>query len=267
MQSILEIDGRTDDFTCLLRELAKSPVIDDRDLEALDRAFYRRGGVDRQCAAEIFHANRIMRDRHHGWMEFYLEALTDFFLEYHEDGFFLPDGAGAILLAWLGEGTPVADIGERRLILRLLLKADDVPERFERRVLDALSENLLEHSERWLGNGSREAGVIDVLDMQLLRKSVYGAGRKAPNRISSVAADFLADLDRRALSFMEPGAWRSLLIDALALHLRARIQPGDMTVLAMKDEVQTCLKAWFGTDNSADEAANLHHDVLKAAAR
>ena len=266
MQSVLEIDGATDDFARLLRELTEMSTVDDRALDALGHAFYRQGGVTRRCAAQIFHANRMMRDRHDGWVEFYLEALTDFFLDHQEDGSVLADKAGAMLLAWLGEGRSIADIGERRLALRLLLKADDVTEPFERRVFDALLESLLKQSARWLGKGSREAGMIDALDMQLIRRAVFGAGRRSPNKISSVAAEFLIELDRQVLSFKEPGVWRDFLIDALSRHLHGRVQPGQATALALDGELQACLKTWFDAGRPADEAAKLRHDVLNAVA-
>lgn len=259
MRSTVETADEATAFGSLLAEMLAKSAISDGDVDALRRAFYRRQAIDRPCAAEIFRVNRMMRVCHHGWTEFYLEALTNFFLEYQEDGCVLPDDSAAVLLAWLGEGASIEDLGERRLASRIFLKARRVSDVFEQRVLGAIKDNLLHRSERWLGGGRREAGVIDALDMQLIRRSIYGAGGQYPIRVSPTAVAFLFDIARRASSFEDPAAWRGLLVDAVALHLDA------LENRVSDDAIQACLDTWFDADHSSDQASSLRADIARAA--
>ncbi|MGI9511218.1 MAG: hypothetical protein ACR2QJ_17910 [Geminicoccaceae bacterium] len=223
MPSILEANGTASEFSRLLGKFADVPAISNCDIDSLRRAFYRCGPIDRRRAAEIFHANRTLQGRHDVWTEFYLEALTDFFLDYRDGGYVLAGASETTLLAWLGEGAGIANSGERRLALRLFFLAEDVSERFERWILEAIKDNLLHHAERWSGEGLREPGRIDPLDMQLVRRVVCRGGAHA-NGISRAAIDFLAELDRRVSTFRDDEVWRSIFTQAMAsgLHVPPR---------------------------------------------
>ena len=157
----------------VLDELASKATLSEGDIERLRHALYQQGGLDRRLAARVFHANRIMEANHDGWSELYLEALTGFFLDYQSGSYALPAEGEATLLTWLGDGPSIGHPNERRLALRILLKDSGAAALLERRVLDAVSENLLHRSERWLGVGERSAGFVDVVDMQLIRRLTH----------------------------------------------------------------------------------------------
>ena len=196
LSTALDIDVALEDFGVMLDELTSKPALSERDIERLRHALYQQGGLDRRLAARVFHANRIMQTDHDGWSEFYLEALTGFFLEYQSGCFLLPVEAEATLLTWLGDGSSIDHPNERRLALRILLKASGTATLLERRVLDAVNDNLIHRSERWLGVGERSAGSVDAMDMQLIRRLTYGAGGQYPRSSNRAVVTFLLDLDQ-----------------------------------------------------------------------
>ncbi|MDH3661126.1 MAG: hypothetical protein OEU92_14060, partial [Alphaproteobacteria bacterium] len=113
MQSLLDTDGKADDFGALLGALATKPALFEDDVQRIRHVFYRQGAVDRRSAAQIFHANRVMRASNDCWTEFYLEALAEFFLDAQRDGLVLPADKETALLTWLGDGISLVDLGER----------------------------------------------------------------------------------------------------------------------------------------------------------
>ncbi|MEM7044138.1 MAG: hypothetical protein AAF543_15110 [Pseudomonadota bacterium] len=219
------IDDPADDLTPLIRELTSRPDVLRQDLQSLRFALDRHGPIDRRQAAEFFRANRIIRTDQDGWYELYLAALTGFFLKYQEDRFILPEHSAALLLGWLGGEESIADVGERRLTLRLLLRAADVPDCFERRILDAIAEALIHQPYRWSGDGVRTPGVIDALDLHLIGNLACRSGNQPTNRLSRIMVAFLLTLERGPCRFADPAAWRRLLVDCLARHLSQGLMP------------------------------------------
>lgn len=211
MVSLIQADDRVADVEAMLAEMMATPSIPDRGTRRLRDAVSRIGRIDRRLAARIFHANRCLMCRDDDWIEFYLETLTGFFLVPAGSRFLLPEERENILLRWLEEGDPFSNVGERRLMLRLFLKASHLSDRFERCLLDAVKENLLHHSARWLDGRYREAGVIDALDMHLVRRLVCGSDGQYPAALSRARLDFLTALDREARAFNDPSSWRSFV--------------------------------------------------------
>jgi len=265
LQPVKDIDEKADAFGTLLGMLTTAPIFSEPDVQRLRHAFYRQSTVVRRHAAEIFHANRIMRARHDGWEEFYLEALTHFFLVNHEDGYGFPAERETTLLAWLGDGVSIGNFGERRLALRLLLRATSIPHRLEQRVFDAISESLIHQPERWLGLGKRSAGVIDALDVQLIRRLLYAETAPYPRTIRPAAITFLLKLDRLATRFVNPDGWRRLLVGSIVRHLSGPppvVPDGDTpSSTAFLTAMTTLLSSY----ERVEDAASLREDVLAAA--
>lgn len=218
MQSALN-DDKASAFDTLLGALTLKAALRDADVQMLRLAFYEEGIIERRRAAAIFHANRLMQIVHDGWIAFYLEALTGFFLTPLQEYDAVDAEVETTLLAWLGEGVAIPNQGERQLATRLLMRATNEPLRLEQRVLQAISENLLHEGARWIGEGKRIPGVIDAADIQLIRRLAYRNDMAQDRTIRKAIIPFLLRLDRQAERFADPDGWRRLLAACLARHL------------------------------------------------
>jgi len=261
----LDREGETGSLGDWLRDLAVKSTLADYDIRALRQALDQQGVIDRRLAAEIFHTNRVMRGQHDGWTELYLDILTGFFLSSHQDQYELPGEKEALLLAWLGEGSSIVNPAERRLALRLLMKTANCPLRLEQRVLNALAENLLEQSERWLGIGERSAGLIDALDMQTIRRLLEGGGGSDRRQISRAAATFLLRLQGEATRFADPESWQDLLITSLARHVIDRVNAEQAADASRGTACNAILEALLIPHQTKPWAAQLRHEILMAA--
>ena len=192
-----QIGTELDPVETCLQAIVDRQTATEEDVSRLRQAFYRRNGVDRDLAARVFQAHRSMPS---------------------------PDpacsaAAERMLLDWIGDGASSANFGERRLILRLMFRAATVSERFQRFVLAMLRDNLVDEEHRLLSGEPRRPGEIDAIDLQLIRKVIYGAGGQYPIAVGRAAADFLFDLGSSATGFTDPAAWRALFVKAIAMHL------------------------------------------------
>lgn len=258
---VMKIDGEADGLSLLLAALKRKPVITDHDIRELRHALYDEAPIDRRLAAEIFHTNRILPIHSDAWTEFYLEALSDFFLEQDANSPILRAPSEALLLGWLGDDVMIDDRAERRLVQRLLLRAEDVSERFESYVLDAIGETLLHQNERWLCNGEREASVVDALDRQLIQRTVDRFTRGEPGRVTRVGARFLLRLDRQAFAFEEPETWRSFLVQSVVHHMRSVGDSGSGMTNGGIDE-RNVLEALLDVGCEPDQGKRLRDDII-----
>lgn len=218
MSPIPEVDSFAEDKARLLADCAARRAVRADDVRRLREATYRLGKIDRRFAAELVHANRRIENSPEEWRELVVELLSSFFLDYREGQYGLSEEKEALLLSWLGDNEAIATSEERRLALRVLLKAANAPELLERHVLSAITDNLMHRSERWLGTGERLPGQIDAMDMQLIRSLVERQAGMGSCLVSRTMVSFLLAIEQKALSFADPGGWRRFLIDSILRH-------------------------------------------------
>ena len=202
-----------------LRKLVEQQDVGEDDAFQLRQTLYRQAPLGHQQVAQIFEAHRNLPQKAAHWIEFFVESLSDAFLTRQDDRILLSDTAEEQLLKALGETTPIMDPGCRRLVLRLMFRATKVSKRFEDLVLQMVYHHLTNDDRRLLVDLPRQPGHIDIVDLQLIRKLVYGAGGQYPMEVSRGGAEFLLRLDRDSFRFVDAEAWRQLLMKAISLHL------------------------------------------------
>lgn len=217
----LEAETTTDidPLTAGLQAVADLQEANEDDLHKLRLALYRSGPLSHDQVERFFDAHNKMPATDGLWVEFFIEALADFFLTRRGDQIYLTDNAEDRLFGAIGEGAPIIDLGHRRLMLRLLLRATKVSERYRRLVFDTVHHHLMHDQRRLLIDLPRQAGAIDVVDLQLIRKLIRGAGGQYPCAIGRAAADFLLILDQAPLAFSDQDGWRKLFLKAMSHHL------------------------------------------------
>lgn len=272
-----EVNNLVEIGSGLLAEFTTRRAINDENVRRLREAAYRRGGVDRRFAAELFYANRQIDNSPHDWVELYLELLSRYFLDYGEGQYALSTEKEALLLSWLGDHGAIELVSERRLVLRVLLRAANAPERLEQRLLGNFSDMLLYRCERWSGGKERSPGRIDAMDIQLIRRLIDRHAGDGAGKLSSAMVAFLLDIDQKATSFADPGGWRRLLVETILKHLLserpAQADMGDRLDRTLNAALTKLLgldrETAFETDGSDDEAEGnrkrLCQDILAAA--
>lgn len=217
----LQVETTTDidPLTAALQAAADEENVTEDSLHELRHLLYRSCPIDHDQVKKILEVHRSTSAKDGPWIEFFLEALTDFFLTRQEDRIYLTDIAETRLLDAIGDEDPIINSGHRHLALRLLLRATEVSERFRRLVLNMVQHHLMHDSQRLLIDLSRQPGTIDIVDLQLIRKLVFGAGGQYDRPIDQSTANFLIELDQPCFTVIDQDAWRRLFRKAMSLHL------------------------------------------------
>ena len=189
------------------------------DLHALRRQLYRSLPLRDEQAERIFAAHQEMPAKDERWLEFFLEALTDYFLAQRGDRVDLTGPAEDQLLKLVGGRSPITDLGHRQLILRIFFRSTEVSERYRGLVLDMAHHHLMHDDRRLLADLPRQAGTIDIVDLQLIRRLVFGAGGQYACSVDRATANFLLDLDQPSFTMIDQEAWRHLYVKGMSIHL------------------------------------------------
>ena len=205
--------GRSPDTLAALEaEIVENGWINADHVLRLRRAIYQDGAIDLEEAASLFRLNRRLQVGDPSWAEFYVEALTDFFLWRNGGDSVLTDDAERILFEWLGPRPAVENPTELRLLLSLIFRAHNCSERFRSFVLKAVEHSVLCSDHALFGGSSRRAGAIDKADVEVIRRLIYGSGSRRGPAISRADAEFLFELNRATVGADNDPAWRDLFV-------------------------------------------------------
>lgn len=225
-----------DPLTAGLQAVAGLQEITEDDLQELRQKFYRAGQFGHEQILQIFEVHRKMPTKDGLWIEFFIEAVAEFFLTRRADQIFLTEVAEEQLFSAIGGPAPIIDPGHRRLVLRLFLRITKVSKCLQNLVFDLVYRHLLEDKHRLLVDLRRQAGMVDILDLQLIRKLVFGVGRQDPATINRIAVGFLLRLDQSPLTFSDLETWKNLLLKAVSYHITTDHAGQDQSLVRIDED-------------------------------
>ncbi len=233
------------------------------DVFRLRQALYQPSPLSHEHAEHLLATHRKMPAKDERWIQFFVDSLADVFLAREQDHFVLRDAMEDRLLTSIGASAPIMDLGHRRLALRLFLRATKVSKHYQQLVFDTVHHHLLHDDRRLLIDLQRQAGSIDIIDLQLVRKLIYGAGGQYPVKIGQTAADFLLKLDLPSFSIASPDMWQDLISKAMCLYLTMDcLRPGESRRQIDDDSV-----SWFAEQLTAGRSGSSTATVIAHLAR
>ena len=155
-------------------------------------------------------------DNDPSWLELFVEALTAHVLEDDVSPDVLDDDEAQYLVSKI-EADEQVDASELALMVNIASKAKEAPESFNKFLLSAMKDALLED------------GIIDAQEVDMIRKVIYGTGGSGGESVSRLEADFLFDLNDATSGAANHGSWKDLFVEALTSHLlEDEISPGEV---------------------------------------
>ena len=226
-----------------LGELRTAGRITWSDVLHVRQLLYRQEQIDWPIARLIFELNRSANTRDPGWFELYLEILTDCFLDLRSGLPGISDQAATCILAWIEDGAATIDLAERRLLFRLLLRSHRQNPLFRERVLAIAAAHLI-HADRRLGDDApRRPGTIDAVDLQLVRRLLFGPGAQDDAILDRPAAGFLAKLWEGVDAGRSNEDWPALFAYAVGKYLAELSQDAADLRVADPETLHAALRA------------------------
>lgn len=174
----------------IFARLESSGSVTTNDVLALRRAIYGVGNINHAHADGIFRVDHACRHKDDTWREFYVDALTDYFIWQTQPPSYITQEQGEFLIRNLLRDNRVAGITELELLVNLTHWAVSTPELFKVLVLEAVCDSVLDPDEAVYGGG-RRPGVVTPVDVAILRRALYGGGGFGGYTISQPEAEVI----------------------------------------------------------------------------
>lgn len=188
------------------------------DVLALRRAIYGRGDISAAHADWIFRVDHSCRARDDTWREFYVDALTDYFIWQTDPPEYITEDQGEFLIRNLLRDNRVAGITELELLVNLSRWATFTPDLFKVLVLEAVRDSVLEPDEALYGSG-RKPGVVTAVDVAVLRRALYGGGGFGGYTISQLEAETIFEIEDATDGARNHEEWPDLFVKTIANFL------------------------------------------------
>lgn len=202
----------------IFARLEEKGVVTPEDVLALRRSIYGDGVLNAGHVDAIFRLDQIIRDHCDPWREFYVDSLTDFFIWRSDPPKYITDDQGEFLIRNLLRDNKIAGITELELLVNLTHWAVSTPDELKVLVLEAVRDSVLSPDEALYATG-RKAGVITPVDVELIRRTLYGNGGFGDYTVSLPEADLIFDLEDATAGAANADGWRDLFVKAVANYL------------------------------------------------
>jgi hypothetical protein len=194
-------------------------VIDADEVLAIKERLYKDGVIDRDEADFLFNLNDAVsgKTNHESWKSFFIEAITDHVLEDDETPGKIDDDEANYLIDKI-KGDGQVDEIELALLVNICEKAKgESPEAFSSFVLSSIKSAIIED------------GVVDLEEVQMLRKAIYGAGGAGGAEVDRAEADLLFEINDATSGNENASEWKHFFVEALSKHvLEDEVSPNEI---------------------------------------
>lgn len=203
-----------------LAEEIVSNGIDADEVLRLRREIFRDGIVDREEAKLLFHLNEVAgTGNDQAWYDFFVEALTDYFVWKQEPFGYLSDEDADFLVAQITRDGKIDDNTEFGLLVNIIHRLRLSPEKVVLLTLRGVKETVLGGGTVLFGPKRRRAGVIDPADVDIIRTVVFGMGGDGSLLISKREAELVFELNNQTVEKENAPEWQKLFVQAIATYL------------------------------------------------
>ena len=194
-------------------------VIDADEVVAIKERLYEDGVIDREEADFLFKLNDAVsgKTNHESWKSFFIEAITDHVLEDDETPGEIDDDEANYLIEKI-KGDGQVDEIELALLVNICDKAKgESPEAFSSFVLSSIKSAILED------------GVVDLEEVQMLTKVIYGAGGAGGADVDRAEAELIFEINDATSGGGNVSEWTTFFVEAISKHvLEDEVSPNEI---------------------------------------
>jgi len=210
----------TTHFTDLAQRAAVDGQISPQELLALRQQGWGDGAIHRDEAEALFALNNVLSARDEAWTDFFVEAISEFVLNGSEPRLQCSEDEAAWLIAQVDKDGVVESLVELETLVRIVERAQNVPERLKNYILDQVERVVLTGEGPTRCGGALSATHITSAECRILRRVIFSSGGHGAAAVSRFDAEMLFRLKDTTLAEENSPEWDDLFLDAITNHLR-----------------------------------------------
>jgi hypothetical protein len=189
------------------------------DVLKLRREVFTDGVVDRSEAELLFYLNERCHNHGTAWNDFFVDALTDYFVWQQQPKGYLGIDDGRFLVEGITRDGRIDGRTELELLVNVVHWVRRCPESVVLLALKAVKDSVLAGGGLLFGSKRRRPGIIDRADVEIIRKLVYAGGGAGSLTVTRGEADMLFDLNNATVEKENADTWADLFVKAIASHV------------------------------------------------
>lgn len=206
-------------FRNLAEQAMADRAISAEEILALRSAGWDDGRIDAAEAEALFVANDHLDHPSIDWVSFFVEALSEYVVNHSEPRGYVDQAQAEWLIERVDHDGQLDSMAELELLVRILEKAESVPEVLRLYVLHQVEVAVLTGAGQVRDGGELAAGRITDADARLLRRVIFSPGSECPAAVSRGEAELLFRLKDATLDAENADGWPRLFVQGVGNYL------------------------------------------------
>lgn len=207
-------------FADLARRVADDGQMTAEELFSLRQLGWGDGKIYREEAEAIFEINNALKDAGPEWVDFFVEAISEFVLNGSEPRNMCNNEEARWLIGCLDHDGKLESMAELELLVRVVEKAQNVPEFLKAYVLRQIEQEVMTGVGPTRCGGELSATHISAAECRLLRRVIFASGGHGPAAVTRHDAELLFRLKDATLQDENSPLWDELFVDGVANYLK-----------------------------------------------
>ena len=207
-------------FAQIARQAAAGGAITAEEILALRRAGWADGTMAPDEAEAVFLLNDALAEPTAEWSDFFVEAIGEFVLNGTVPKGYVSEDNAAWLIARIDRDGALQGMTELELLVRVLERGTNAPERLKAYVLVQVERAVLTGSGPTRRGGGLEAGCVNETEAAILRRVLFAPAGDGPAAVSCGEAELLFRLKDATLGAANAPEWKRMFVQGVANYLQ-----------------------------------------------
>ena len=207
-------------FRGLAEQAMADGAITADEIFSLRQDGWANAAIDADEADAIFVLNDHLSDPTNEWSDFFVEAISEFIVHQVEPKGYVSEDQAEWLIERIDRDSGVESLTELELLVKVLEKATNVPDRLKAYALDQIERAVLTGDGPARDGGMLDKGCITDAETRLLRRMVFAGGGDRPVGVSQREADVLFRVKDATLGANNSPEWKRLFVQGVGNYLQ-----------------------------------------------
>jgi hypothetical protein len=207
-------------FAQIARQAAADRAITAEEILALRCAGWADGALAPDEAEAVFALNDALPEPTAQWSDFFVEAIGEFVINGTDPRGYVSEDNATWLIARIGRDGALQGMTELELLVRVLERSQNVPERLKIYVLEQVERAVLTGTGPTRRGGELSPGHVNAAEALILRRVLFAPAGDGPAAVSCAEAELLFRLKDATLEAANALEWKQMFVQGVANYLQ-----------------------------------------------